>query len=326
VEGSLISTSTSASVTVADLVLVAVNEQYAALDRIEFDYRILTRLTNAHLEYTITDAEGRIVANGTPMFSTNGSIVYYAPENPSAGYICTLILTTPGGLITGASATVSIFDDYGLVLTVSSPHLSGEFRPGENLEIAYEILPRGHPNLPLYRLTTWTSWSDASYSILTSETQGTLHIQISGTASNGFAQIMFELFDGVAGNVLASGNSLITISANAGDWDTILDSMQNETDFLRDELAASQNNITLMNGNLSAMQAQLGMALKSLNTTLNELIAMQENLTSLDNDLENVKGQINDRPTSGTIAVWLIVAAVAFAAIAAVLMLLLRKR
>ena len=317
----------AATVTMGDVVIAPADDNYAALDRIEFNYEVVTLLTTATLEYTITDDNGMIVANAGLPFSASGSIAYDVPAVPSASYTCTLVLSTSGGQEVRDDATAHLLNDYEFVITAgSSPYLSGQFKPGETLDIEYAITPRGAPSLPLYVLIILTSWSDSTYTLVTSDEQGTLQMQIPATASNGYAYVQASLYDGVSDEWLADSTTALTISDDAGEWDTTIGDMQNETERLRLELIAARDALNETDDDLEGIQTQLDNALSSLNVTLDELSEMQEQMDSLGDDIEGVDGEISDRPTSGTIAMWVVIAIIVSAVIAVALTMLVSRR
>ncbi len=316
-----------AQVLVAGVGLVAENDLYSALDRLVFDYEVVTLVPGADLEYSIVDDRGGIVASGTLPFSAEGSIAYDVPQDASMSYTCTLVVAFPSGSWVQASATALLLVEYDLVLRIaSSPYLSGAFRPGDSVDVDYNITPRGVPDIALYELSIRTSWSDSTYTLLTSEKNGTLHLEIPATATNGMTQILGTLYNGVSGDFLSDSWTTLTISDTAANWETGIGDLQNETDLLRNELGTAQHDIIEMNERLEAMQNQLNTTLTALNESLEKLAETSENMSSIGDDLDTISGAVSDRPTMGTIATWLVLALAAFAAVVVGVILVFRRK
>ena len=131
----------------------------------------------------------------------------------------------------------------------------------------------------------------------------------------------------------STGSTLSSIWQELNASEASIVTLQSEIDLLKSELSATRaalnttsDDIWLVIDMLDAMEEQLDSALGDLNATLEELTAMEEELNSMQDDIDNVDSEISERPTSGTIAMWLVLAMVVSAVVAVVVTIVLGKR
>ncbi len=320
----------SADVVPAVVQMTARNPDYVPLDTLVFDYALETHLPVADLSYSIVDGNGIQVSEGSLTASATGSISFNTPADASDHYTCELRLDIQGETPITVADTAYMTVGYELVISATgSQYLSGAYKPGETLDINYEIVPKGTPGLSVYGLDFATSINDSTYYIMTQTLTGTVQLQIPSTESDGLAYIEASLYNGLTDEYLSDAMATVTIDDAADLLDKALEEMQNDTELLRDRLNTTLDSLndTLENNSqlasdLDALRSHLDDTMDSLNESLNDLDNMQENMSALHDELENVNSQISDRQGSDSTTTLLAVALIVAAAAAALMAIL----
>jgi len=220
IDGYMLGDSVGAEVKLADLVLTAASDQYAAGDEVSFLFEISTSLTTATLEYEIIDDEGVTVATGNPAFEMSGSFEFTVPADPSESYTATLTLRSGTGGIVTASDTVDLYDLYDLSIWAgASSYTSGMFKPGDTVDIRYTINTYGQADLPVYKIVISMSWSDDQYMLLVTESEGSVEIVVPDSAPNGWFYVDATLYNGIGGGWLSSDSTMFMVNENLSSWD-----------------------------------------------------------------------------------------------------------
>jgi hypothetical protein len=218
--GYMLGAGVGAEVHLADVVLTAASPNYKSGDTVTFLWQISSSLATATLEYRIVDAEGVVVASGPLTYAATGSITYDVPGDPSGSYTATLTLRSGVGGVVSASATVEIYDDFELMIWISgSPYTSGMFKPGDKVKIEYSINTYSQANLPIYKIVLWLSWSPTSVTVLVTEPEGTITIEVPETAPSGWFWVDASLYDGVSGDYLSGSGTMFMVNSELSAWD-----------------------------------------------------------------------------------------------------------
>ena len=142
------------------------------------------------------------------------------PDDPSGSYTATLTLRSGVGGVETASATVTIFDDYDLMIWISgSPYTSGMFRPGDNVKVSYSINTYSQANLPVYEIVLWLSWSDSPVTVLVTDPEGSITVKVPTAVPSGWVGVDANVYDGVGGGYLSSDSTMFMVNAELSAWD-----------------------------------------------------------------------------------------------------------
>jgi len=349
--GYLLSDIRMAEVVLADVLVSAVRDNYDASDVIEFDYAIVSMAPGANLRYEIVNSMGIRVAGSSLPLVENGTISFTVPAMPADSYTCIVSLVTPGGTVISAYDTATLSAQYELVIQVQgSSHLLGSFEPGETAVMEYTILEHGLQALPAYELKIYTSWDDER-TVITTDTRGNVSLPISEDASNGWAWIEVALYDGMNDLYLAGAQAMISIDAAAGEWDLVIEGLEEDVTLLSEQIS-DQGNVTRATladiwDQVNTTQAAIDVLRDNLQTTLDavnvanadielimadldamdeQLEALQTQLETLQEDMGAVEDDVSARPTGASVATWLAIAVAVLIGAAVVIALVMRKK
>ena len=221
INGWIIGGGNSVYVNFANLILTAESNTFRAGTTITFNYKVITTLENATLEWEITDNDGVRVATGAPAFSTEGAFTYDVPAlNPSVTYYAEMIVKNPSGGYLTASAHADIIAQYELMVwAAKSSYVSGEFKPGQTVKVHYSVSSYVYEQLSVYELVIWTSFNPMSQTLLVSDPTGTFDIVVPDDAPSAQMWISVDLRDPVGDNYLDSSGTSVVVNNRLSGWD-----------------------------------------------------------------------------------------------------------
>lgn len=202
VNGNFLYAYDGADVYKAFVALAVSSEEYSAGQTIQWDFQILTAMTDGLLSYTVESSDGAQVASASIEFATAGTISYTVPaESPAGWYEITVVLKDGLGNEASQSSTAYLVNEYTISVWLAndSGYVGGAFEPGDEVEIGYEITTNGVAHKSVYKIWYYAEWDDDDvyYSVLTTSTTGTLTVTVSDSVADGMYYIDVYLYDGM---------------------------------------------------------------------------------------------------------------------------------
>lgn len=223
VNGNFLGDDDGADVYKAFLAVAVATEEYSAGQTVQWDFQILTSMTDGLLSYTIDASGGAQVASASLSFATAGTISYTVPaESPANWYELTLVLKDGLGNEASGAATAYLVNEYTLSVWLSgdSGFVGGAFEAGDEVELSYEITTNGVADRSVYKLWFYASWDDDDvyYSMLTTSTTGTFTVTVSEVVADGTYYIDAWLYDGLTNDYLGYDWAQVEVEADQSGW------------------------------------------------------------------------------------------------------------
>lgn len=221
VNGYFLDSWTDAWVQKAYIAVAPVVESYSGGDTVQWDFEVLTMMTEGLLSYAITDQHGDAVASASLAFSTSGTISYTVPmDSPSDEYTITVTLKDGLGNNVEADSTVWLEAEYTITawLMSDSGYVTRAFQPGDEIEFGYEITTNGAAHKSVYKLRFYTSVDYVDMYVLTTSTTGTLTVTVPADVTDGAYGISVVLYDGVYDTWLSSDSLQFDVLSGQSGW------------------------------------------------------------------------------------------------------------
>ncbi len=184
----------------AYIALAPLADVYTGGDTVQWEFSIMTAMTEGLLSYAIEDNHGNTVSSATIDFATSGTISYTVPAADAAdSYTLTLTLKDGLGNNVDESSTVYLEAEYTIIawLESDSGFVGRAFEPGDEIDIGYEITTNGAAHKSVYKLRFYTSFDYIDMYVLTTSTTGTLTVTVPEEVSDGSYGVSVILYDGI---------------------------------------------------------------------------------------------------------------------------------
>lgn len=174
-------------VSIGDILLNPDTFEYEANDEVTFEYEFLGVGSEQidSIEYRVLENHGsslspdyEVLTAGSP---SDGGFTITIPEDPASEYTVELQAVTDNGASIQSSEELTLVSGYYLKteIVTDSDYTTGEFEPGDEVEIRYELVARDEESLPEKITVEYQILGNPeTHSFETTETEGTFTITV----------------------------------------------------------------------------------------------------------------------------------------------------
>ncbi len=312
-DGTIVEGLASCDVALADLSLVSESSEYIPGDRIVFDYQLNTNLAAGTIEWQITDANGIVVASGSPAFSKTGSFYFDTPtmwcpdsytarvsfQSSSGGYLESYATVSKAAVPPVTLMPFLRVDNPAEGATTDIPviHASGASEPGILLSVnGFTVLAGTNGtfslNLPLLEGTNTITITADNWIAQTTITRNVTYVNsVPGLVSQ-VSQLMLDLAQSQS-TISSIWSQLNGTDAQVSDVWAQLNASESAIATVWSEANLTETSLGILQAQVDALRAEMTLTHSTLNGTSASLSSLESSVNAAQAQIDTTRASLN---------------------------------